>query len=239
MNFELICELIKRDFPQKAIDLSSSLELLQETINDTMNAIGEKIIEAVHNRDFTTKQKFDQLALSLHEYEQQIIQTAAKLELEDVELDSTDVEDSDEEKDKRDIPNYGAYLVDHNVVHTLYENFEHVRPFGFKLQTNELIQVRTWKDMLIKTCELLYNINQETFMKFEQNPTLNGKKNKYISQTATGMRKPQLIADHIYVETNMSANHIRNLLIRMLKEYRFKINDFQVYFRADYTEINK
>jgi hypothetical protein len=43
----------------------------------------------------------------------------------------------------------------------------------------------------------------------------------------------------IWLETNLSGNGIRNLIIKILKEYKLKVNDVSVYFRADYSELNK
>ena len=48
-----------------------------------------------------------------------------------------------------------------------------------------------------------------------------------------------MISGSIYVETNMSSNSIRNIIVKMLREYDIKVNDFKLYFRADYTNINK
>ncbi len=74
---------------------------------------------------------------------------------------------------------------------------------------------------------------------FEQAPGMNGKKVKYISTSSDGMRKPQSILDRVFIETNMSGNGIRNLILKMLKAYGFKASDYKVYFRADYTELNQ
>jgi hypothetical protein len=52
------------------------------------------------------------------------------------------------------------------------------------------------------------------------------------------MRKPRKVADKIYVEINQSGNAIRNLIMKLLKEYNFSIGEFKVYFRADYTSLN-
>lgn len=53
------------------------------------------------------------------------------------------------------------------------------------------------------------------------------------------MRSVQLIkgAD-IYITTNLSANSIRNLIIKCLKKYNMKISDFKIYFRADYSDLH-
>ena len=43
---------------------------------------------------------------------------------------------------------------------------------------------------------------------------------------------------NIYVETNLSANGIRNLLIKMLNKYNIKLSDYKIYLKADYSELH-
>lgn len=47
------------------------------------------------------------------------------------------------------------------------------------------------------------------------------------------------IGGGIYIETNMSANSIRNLILKLLKEFSIPTNSFNVYLKADYTSLNK
>ena len=108
--------------------------------------------------------------------------------------------------------------MDNEVEHTLYENFTHIRPYGFKINSSELVEVKTWQDMMLKTCEMFLSIDAEKFLRFENNKTMNGKKNKYFSTKKDGLRKPEKVADKIYIETNMSGNSIRNLIVKILKE---------------------
>ena len=60
---------IKQDFPDKAIDLYESIDLLLETIKDTMEAIQEKLSEEMKNRDFDKSMHYMQLSKQLHNYE--------------------------------------------------------------------------------------------------------------------------------------------------------------------------
>ncbi len=92
--------------------------------------------------------------------------------------------------------------------------------------------------MLIKVCENLIEVDEEKIIGFEDLKHMNGKK-KYFSVKPKGMRNPKRVANKIYVETNQSANSIRNILIKILKECGFKTGDLKIYLRADYTEINK
>lgn len=230
-----ILQTIKKEFPDKAIDISESLQLLREIINSTMEDIGNRVNTAFNNREFDNFQKYKDLGENIHIYESKIDEIIDCLDIESTHIEN----EIDEDIEKKAIPNYADYVVDHNVEHTLYENLTHKRPFAFRINDSQIVEVKTWQEMFIKTCEVLIAIDENKFLSFENNPKMNGKKNKYFSINPSGMRRPMAILDKIYVETNQSANGFRNLIINLLKEYNFKISEYKIYLSADYTELNK
>lgn len=230
-----ILEVIKNEFPDKAIDISESLQLLKEMIASTMEDINDKMNKAFENRDFKNVQKYSDLAEQTYAYEKKIEEIINLIDIENNTIEN----DTDEEIEKRTIPNYEDYIVDHNIEHTLYENFTHKRPFAFKIGQEKLIEIKTWQEMFVRTCEYLIEIDEEKFLSFENSSHMNGKKNKYFSKNPYLLRNPVSIMDKIYIETNLSSNDIRNKIIKILKKYDIKINEYKVYFRADYTNLNK
>ena len=235
MELEEILKIIKEDFPDKSIDISESLGLLMDTIDDVMNRINEKIGQSYSNRDFSTIEKYTTLGKAINFYETKIDEIINFTRIEEADI----TEENAEEDITRILPNYDEYVVDNKVEHTLYENFTHIRPFGFRINDSKFIEVKTWQEMLLKTCDMFICIDSEKFLNFENNKTMNGKKNKYFSINEQQLRKPEKVADKIYIETNMSGNSIRNLIVKILKEFGIKVNNYKVYFRADYTNINK
>lgn len=235
MELEEILKVIKEDFPDKSIDISESLGLLMDTIDDVMNRINEKIGQSYSNRDFSTIEKYTNLGKAINFYETKIDEIINFTRIEDDEITKENVE----EDITRILPNYDEYVVDNKLEHTLYENFTHIRPFGFRINDSEFIEVKTWQEMLLRTCDMFISIDLEKFLSFENNKNMNGKKNKYFSIDEKKLRKPEKVADKIYIETNMSGNSIRNLIVKILKEYGIKVNNYKVYFRADYTQINR
>lgn len=236
MTFEEMIQVLKSEFPNKTIDLSESLELLKEVISDTMTSIEHQSREAFNQRNFTIRKHYDELAELIASYEEKIDSTIVLLALDNPLPDSLD--DSLEEVERRKIPDYSQYTVDTNVVHTLMEDFTHKRPNGFRFR-GEQFYAETWVDMLKQTTELLMNINKNKIMSFESNPSMNGKIAKYFSSTPDLMRKPISIQNGMYLETNQSANTIRNTILKMLRAYGFTMNDYQVFLRADFTELNQ
>ena len=228
-------DFLKNEFPNKAIDISESLQLLNETLSSTMEDINTKLNEAFAERDFQSMEKYSLIAKETHEYELKIGEIIDFIDMEELQIQ----DEIYEEIDKKAILNYDEYKVDHNVEHTLYDDFTHKRPYAFKINEYQLTKIKTWQDMLINTCEILIGLDEEKLLKFENNKAMNGKKKKYFSISPNQMRNPKIVSNKIYVETNQSANSIRNLIIKLLKEYEIKISEYKVFFRADYTNITK
>jgi hypothetical protein len=237
LNMKDVIKMLKEELPNNTIDISESLELLKETINETMDNISTELGLACSKRDFTRVKLFTKLGEEINQYEQKLEQIIGLLEIEDPIENIEDVEHGG--KKTVNSPDYSVYYVDTNIEHTLYENFTHKRPYGFQIGNQEKIKVKTWQEMLIKICEILITVDENKFVSFEHNPKMNGKKRKYFSKNDKGMKKPKSIGDKIFIETNISANSIRNLVVKLLKEYGYKSSEFKVYLRADYTEMHR
>ena len=234
MDYQELLNNIKNEFPEKAIEIIEGLELLRMVIDDTVVTIGEKVNESFSEKQYDKLPYYSKLAEEMGTYEKKLKEVIDILDIEDLELEGK--KEVDEEKE---IPDYDQYTIDKNIEYSLYENFTHKRPYAFKLLDDRLIRVKTWQEMLIKVCENLIEVDEEKIIGFEELEHMNGKKKKYFSSKSKGMRNPKRVANKIYVETNQSANSIRNLLIKILKEYGLKTGDLKIYLRADYTEINK
>lgn len=235
MENEELIKQIKEEFPSNAIDILESLELLNVVINDTVEAVGLKINKSFSNKKYDKIPSYLELAKNIGLYQKKIEDTISKIDIDEFIVN----EETDEETESKNIPNYSEYIVDSNLEHSLYENFTHKRPYGFKINNENIIKVKTWQEMLIKTCEYLLIIDENKFVSFENKKIMNGKKNKYFSINPDNMRKPKKVANKIYVEINLSSNGIRNLIMKLLKEYNINISQYRVYFRADYTSINE
>src|SRR5699024_1860308 len=134
-----------------------------------MDDINVQVNKAYSKRDFNEVKHFTDLGESVNTYEEKIEQLINLLEVES--------EEELEVKDK--VPfdlNYSDYTVDENVEHSLYEDFTHKRPFGFRLGEQKVIEASTWQEIMLKTIETLMAIDEEKFIEFEDDPTMNGRK---------------------------------------------------------------
>ena len=231
MDLMEMVKIIKEFFPEKAVELSVTLELLRDTMEDTRQDINKLLGNFSNQGQYEAMFPHIQLATAILEYMARVQELQATLEPEE----QIPVKSNEEEPG---LPDYQAYTVDSEVVHTLHEDFTYTRPAAFEFK-GERVEVRTWQQMLVKTCEMLLTIDRERFIKFENDPTMQGRKQKLFSTNPSNIRNPQKIKDSkLYVETNLSANSIRNLIIKMLQKFSLKLSEYKVFLRADYTSLH-
>lgn len=224
-------KLLMTHMPSLAIDLQESLELVQEVLSEIVEEAGDETKKAFQEREFEATNDLAVLAEASFQYERKL----------DEIIDSLDVEKMEEEiLSEEEVPprNYEKYEVDRNIEHNLYDNFKHKRPFGYQFNKEPMVQVRTWREMYISLSETLFEIDEEKFLAFEDDLAMNGRRKPYYSKDDILLRKPALIGEKIYIETNHSANRLRNLMIRSLKAFAIQPEEVKVFLRADYTNMN-
>lgn len=240
MDMELLT-FIGKEVPNAASDIKESLDLLSSSIHMCLEQLGEQILKAHNNADFERSIEISQQSKKIKEIDTQIQMMVTQLDevldhCENIEMMESDAE---VEKIEREVPNYRDYYVDQNIEYSLYDDFTHKRPAAFKLN-NEKELAKDWKEVLLKTLAVVAKKDIKTLDMFTTLPEMQGKKVPYFSKHQNSkMRKPMKIeGTDIYVETNLSANGIRNLLIKVLKQYKVSMNSYKIYLRADYSELH-
>lgn len=134
--------------------------------------------------------------------------------------------------------NYEDFRVDENVAYGLMTDFRYMKPSAFSLE-GVRYPARLWKLVLLKTCELLWEKNHKTFEGFVNDKFMQGKTRTYFSIDKSIMAKPELInGTEIFVETNLSANSIRDVIIKMLDKYRIPHVAYQIYLSKDLNPLH-
>lgn len=227
-----ITKTIKDYFPEKAVDLSETMGLLRDTLEETRKEIGKHIMLLFDQGKHEAIEPHNNLAASILEYMARVQEIQASLE-PDEHIPVT------EEEENRDIPNYNDYLIDPEAAHNLHEDFTYKRPAAFVLN-EQRIEVKTWQQMLVKTSEILMTLDSVRFALFDNDPGMMGRKQKLFSSDPAKIRSPYKLKDsNLYVETNLSANAIRNLIARMLRRFDIKITEYKVFLRADYSGLHE
>lgn len=87
-------------------------------------------------------------------------------------------------------------------------------------------EVRSWKDMLIKICDIMFTTHTD---RFDQVLNLVGLKRPYFTRNPNELRVPKLIkGTDIYVETNLSANGIVSLTMKILHSFGYTKDDISI-----------
>lgn len=234
-------EFLAKEVPASVSEIREALDLLSSSIDSSIDQVAEKVNVSFKNRDF---KKASELSLNSEELDgvnkkiQDLILSIDKI-IDDFEGEEVSSQ-SEVETDEIDIPNYMEYLVDTEVEYTLYEDFTHKRPCAFKIE-GEKIEAKDWKDTLVKTMDYLAKKDAEILKSFVDSPKMNGKKVIYFSRVKLPtMRAPRKMDSlELYIETNQSANSIRNIIIKALNRYNIKLNNYKIYLRADYSELHR
>lgn len=234
-----VLEFLGKEVPSSVGDIREALDLLATSIDTAIEQVGEKVSKSFADKDF---KKASELSLNSEELDsiskkiQEVIG-----DLDNIIDDRNMEEDSKviDEADEKSIPNYSDYLVDTEIEHNLYEDFTHKRPCAFKIEGTR-IEIKDWKGALIQTINYLAKKDPSIVRSFVDDSKMNGKKVIYFSRVKLpNMRAVVEIKSlNIYVATNLSANGIRNLLIKMLNKYNIKLSDYKIYLKADYSELH-
>jgi len=91
---------------------------------------------------------------------------------------------------------------------------------------HERYSVKSWKEMLLTICGVLYRSHKKEFTKVF---ALVGRKRPYFSKNPNELRSPEEIGDSgIYVETNLSANSIVRLAYDIISLFNYTERDLVI-----------
>ncbi|WP_027127961.1 hypothetical protein [Fusobacterium perfoetens] len=228
---EEIIEFLEKTKIKKYEELLSCLELQKDILDEISKELANKYIsELINNKEFEKATESIEFIKEINKKSQEI----EKLLDKRLELD----EEIKEASEVNNLKDYDKYRVDENEKHSLYEIFRHKRPCAFIIE-NKRIEANSWKEVLINTCEYLGEKDSRILSKIVKEEKIKGRKRSLLSTNKKDMYGPEYLklVDG-YVETNLSADGIRNLIKKLLKEYNIQLTKYFVFLRADYTELN-
>lgn len=234
-----VFEFLGREIPSFVGDIRESLDLLVSSIDNAREEIGEKAKLSIDNKEYNRVTELMYNSEELNTISNKVNEVVALL---DTIIDARNIEEvreKTEEINEKEIPNYSDYLVDTEIEHNLYEDLTHKRPCAFKIEGKK-IDIKDWKGALVETCNYLARKDSAIIKQFVDDPKMNGKKVIYFSRVKLPtMRAAREIKNaNIYIESNLSANGIRNLLIKVLNKYNIKLKDYKIYLKADYSDLH-
>ena len=118
--------------------------------------------------------------------------------------------------------------------HSLDENFTYKRPHGFVLDGRGTTGVTTWQRLYEMVCQQLFARDQGRFRSLENHPEFVSNRGHHtVTGDAITLRKPLAVSDDLYIEANLSANGIRDVIRRLLEVFDIPAERMQVFLRQD------
>lgn len=118
--------------------------------------------------------------------------------------------------------------------HRLDEDFTYKRPYGFIFDGYAMTGITTWQRLYERVLQRLYDRDPEGFRGLCTDPEFTTNRgNPTFTTDPSRLRKAMEVRDGQYVESNYSANTIRDVLSRTLNAFAISTNQLLVYFRQD------
>ncbi len=142
-----------------------------------------------------------------------------------------------DEPNERRTPTENERIVrelDRETPHTLDEDFEYKRPYGFVLQGRGYKDLVTWRGVYKTLCQAVAVQDHARFLALPQNPKfISTRGSKSFSRNPEELRRSMLVADGIYAEVNLSANSIKESMRALLEEFGIAMGELRIYLRED------
>lgn len=208
-------------------DLEAVRENLLALSDDIWFSIDHNDPEALEagvefKRAYNTKAAgFDAVASELSALVQQY--TGARLEQEE-QTGATD-----REKNERIVAELSR-----DEPHRLDEDFTYKRPYGFILDGRGTTGVTTWQRMYELVCRQLFARDEDRFRRLSEEPDfISNRGHHMVTTDATSLRKSLAVGGGVFVEANLSANGIRDVLRQLLAAFNLPTDRMQIFLRQD------
>lgn len=233
-----VASILQETIPSQFQDLLASVSLVNNEIEHSKAALDKTVQKAISRNEYDTARKLMSTSEALHHFSENIVDFLNQYKTEDPDSKEFELLSDKQNSCSTNRVDYDAYRVDETVAHDLFSPVTHRRPAAFSFK-GEKYNVSTWCGMLISFCELLYDLDQGKFNALLYDKKFRGKKRLKLSRQKERMRKGAEIKDSgIYVETNLSANDIRELIAVMLNAYGISYDAVKFYLSKDLSVLH-
>jgi len=125
-------------------------------------------------------------------------------------------------------------ILDQRVPHSLEEDFSYKRPVGFKVGDLSFPDLNSWALIMENLCMHLFSLDPDKYQEAPDNDKLlSVRGNKFYSRIPEDLRVPREFCGGVFVETNLSANQIRDNIKKLLQVFGIPGRSFEVFLRED------
>jgi hypothetical protein len=208
-------------------DLEAVRENLLALSDDIWTAIDRQDLAAFDEgvrfmRSYVEKiTEFDRLAADLSGLIQQYTQVSLEA--------SEETGEEDRERNERIIQE-----LNREEPHSIDEDFTYKRPHGFILTGQATSGITTWQRLYELVCRQLYQRDSARFGSLVDNPEfISNRGNHSVTHDSDSLRKALEVGGGLFVECNLSANGIRDMIRRLLVAFEIDTSEFRLFLRQD------
>lgn len=118
--------------------------------------------------------------------------------------------------------------------HSLDEDFTYKRPHGFILAGQATSGITTWQRLYELVCRQLHQRDLDRFGSLVDNPEFVSNRGHHsVTHDPGPLRKALQVDDTLFVECNLSANGIRDMIRRLLVAFDLVPGELQLFLRQD------
>jgi hypothetical protein len=124
--------------------------------------------------------------------------------------------------------------LDRTEPHSLEKDFRYKRPYGIVFRGKAYRNLVTWNRVYRIICRELIGHDPERFKQITSTKRfVSNRGNKDFSDDRNDLRQPMELIEGFYAEANLSANSIRDRIIRLLEDFGINLDDCEIYLRED------
>lgn len=240
MDLHRLADLIKTYSPAHFRDICAALTSLSDEMEYTKAALSADLISAQNQDDFSRAREILDAQEGLSQRITDIRNLLAEYDVGEAAEEPDEIQPGDEANpESGERIDYSLYDMDDTVAYNIEDtSVTFKRPAAFTFN-GKWYQATKWKSMLVKICDLLYKQDPEIIKNMANETRRPGKKRVKMSQNKVDINSPQQIAgSNLWIETNRSADEIRNWILILLERYDMPAESVKVYFRRDYTALH-
>jgi len=118
--------------------------------------------------------------------------------------------------------------------HSINEDFTYKRPHGFILAGQATSGITTWQRLYELVCRQLYQRDSARFVSLIDVPEFTSNRgNCSIAREPDSLRKALKVGGGLFVESNLSANGIRDMIHRLLVAFDIEFDQLRLFLRQD------
>ena len=238
MNIASLIDFCKQNFPERTIDLCEAIDLMVDTLTNLKSDLGKSMPILIDNDDYDSIDEYKNHAKSVAQIIQNLNNISNNITIDDADENDEQIQEIKDSNGADINYNDKIFNADSNIPHTLYEDFTYTKPAGIEIE-NTYLEANEWRDVFNKCCQYLLNKDQDIFASFLTDTTMQGRKCKYFSYDSSELREGVRIkGSKIYIEYNVSATFVRNIIIKMLEKYEIPKRNCHIFIRRDLTSLH-